>query len=1742
MTRNCRRKLPKRVIASVLTGMFVLQTGSMSALATTITSGTGSVNAGVYYNSTTGVWELTPGKVSSGNGYSHYSKFDLSSGDTANMIFNTSGKEVTGTFYNMVDGTGITTINGLLNTVNKTGTTSYAFHDGKVVFVTPGGFMVGSSGVLNVGSLSVYTPSADAYNALLEGGSLNGLSTNGGTLFETDLGTSGVDIHGNNLITINGKILATNDIRLNGTSVSIAGSNSALIAGINKSQMKITKDGSEALFNTLVSGDYKNATNFTSSDGTIEIYSNREKSATLPTNLNISGTVKNIADSGKLTIINEVPAGMNISGDVENIGDGTTKIINRLGNMTISGKIATNGYTEIYNSPSIITVNDVTLNALDPNTKFTITDTAEITNEAGLLLSNYGKGGFDIAGKVTGAGGITILNGKEGNGTFGDKTTTINDNMKALNITGTITNEKDTLSIRNYGDGGLILGETGNITSTINDTYFRRVDFEGNVIPTTYIYNGGKDGMTLNGAINNTGDIVVTNDAGAMNIGGNITANGMNREVTNRLGVTTTIIRDAEITNNGTDLNITGNITSNEGKLYITNNGTGALNVQTTAQIDADGMDLINNGAGGLYINGKITNVGDGLYKNTNEDYNIDTNGTIQNSAGTANFIQEGSGAMLFGGTINNQGTTNISNVNLSGPMTIGGKLTNNGATNITNNGFSIDLTGNITNTNEKLTVTNNNGYFNTATDSNINAVDADLLNNGSGAMTLNGTINNTGHTSIINENGTKLTLNGNITNTTGLTMINKGADGFEVNGNINNNAGGIYRNSAGNMTFNAGTVVKNTNANFDNTGDNMTFAGTVENNGITEVLNDGNGALTIGGNFSNNGNTTITSYGSKTDITGYVKNTNGVLTVENNKGGLTIANNATVESNGLMLNNLGENGLLINGTVTNNGATTIYNSAGGIKINGTVTNNGDAEKQLKITNQGGDGITINGTVKNTGTANITNNAAHININGTIDNTGITNITNEDGHINVNEGGTITTKAGKLTILNRGKNGGTYVYGGGKIKNLDNNTKIVNNGVEGITVDGVIENGGVLDIENTGTQGIEVNGTVQSVGKITMNNTGHNGIHIGSTGRITGANDVDIINTPATGTGAVGLFNVMGLVKGKNVNLKTTNGSNLVIGDNQASNNNNYITAENDINITANDASVLNRGVAKVLLNAGGNLNMNVTNGTIGKPVQQKACTGSGCTGIGPMADGSRDFTKSINAKVAGKVNAKTTDAAKAGRDLVINYAAIDSDMNIDAIKADGRVILTVDDDYGANNTGKRYNMVNASTDKTKANVEGWGMSLISNGSIGTKDNKLTFNQTKAPQYAMDALANENIYMKGLDDKYTTNEVCTMIAREGDLDVEFSGNTHIKNITAEGDMTVITRGKNLVVDNIGHIQDSSVTPNDYFGPRHDGYEFDGRYNKADYKSDVLPNNVTLKALDINKNVRPDGEMVDGYYAYADSSVRVNNAVIDNGKMDITADNIYANGIYAGFNRVGFTKIKDPSTNAVIGVVNPASLNEPVGHAVRPNDVTGIGRDEHERNYYYPNGDGDITVNKNNSNVDDNDGIADDTPLKIGDKGEDTPTPPNIKPNVPGGGGGGGNDTSNNTTITGDKSFAWKKVDDNNVEAIDKRQFMRFNVDSSPCPVAMEKSDNGIDQLLDVSRGGIAVAHNNKLKVGDVVPVHLTYADLDIKADVKVVSASTTRAGAEFVNLDKATANKLLYLSLLLEDPALSYNK
>ena len=1197
----------------------------------------------------------------------------------------------------------------------------------------------------------------------------------------------------------------------------------------------------------------------------------------------------------------------------------------------------------------------------------------------------------------------------------------------------------------------------------------------------------------------------------------------------------------------------------------FTSDAAGQIRITSNKGVNVAG-NIVNYATGGEYQDANSTNYSGILINSHNGSTpegdaitsGINVSGNIVNTKGLVEFNNNG-GDLDISGNIKNNGTTHIYNQPLAqySDATKNENIAKNSGINITG---KIDTKGNLRIENRGGKGLNISGTVNHEGDSFVQngySSENDIMGYGknnekldnTGALNIGGTFNTTGNAEFLNtEYGQDgLNVTGNVTTGGKATYTNKGAAGLNIK------QGGAIKSSQGLEMTNYGAG-------------GLNITGSANNTGKATVTNH-SGRLTVGGTFTNNGDATFINNGTELNVSGTVANENGLLDMTNNGAdGFNVTETGKISGNGgLNMTNseTGTAGMNINGTVTNIGNANVLNKAGALNVGGSFSNNGDAtfvndgtelnvsgtvsneNGLLDMTNNGANGfnVTETGKISGNGGLNMTNSEAGkagMNINGTVTNIGNANVLNKAGALNVkgsftNTGDAVFTNDGTNLVVN-----GTVTNNKGTLKMTNNNGAFNVNGT-------VRNNGTTTNLTNAGADGLNVAGTVYSNGDLTMTNTGAKGINLASTGRVNGDNNIYINNNSKGGV------NVKGLVNGqKDVNITSENG-NVVIGDNTE--NDNYITAGDNININVNNGSILNEGSAtkvKTLLKANKNLNMYVTDGTIGTEVQQDGAI-SGSTGIGPKNQGSRDFSKSINANIGGNVTAKTTKNATTANNLVINYAAIDSDMNIDSIKADGRVILTVDDSSHANGgaaSGTRYNMLDANKTKGNVNVEGTGISLISNGSIGTKDNKLTFVQTDAANNKMDALANENIYLRensfdayGRNKETKLNTVSTMIAREGDLDVEFAGDTTIDNITAEGDMKIVTRGQKMHIKNLGHIKDSAVTPEDYFGPRDYGLRDNpnlpnGGYT-GEYENEALPNNVVVKALDINHNIRPTEETLDGgYEAWANSTVRIDNAVLDKGKLDITADEIYANGIHATFNKDGFTKVKDPTTNKVQGTPDGVE-GIPTGHAVRPDDVTDTGRGETERNYYYPAGDGDGTFKGEDSNVDPDDGIVDATPLEIPDDNPtppDPPTPPTPPdPPVP-------PTPEPDPTPNGDGSITYtQRKGEDNIDNIDKRQYMRFNVADTKNPVALEKSSK-IDGLLDVSRGGIAVSHHNDLKVGDVVPVHLTYGDLDIKTNVKIVTATTSRAGAMFVDLDQATANKLLYLNILLEDSMnLSFN-
>ncbi len=927
---------------------------------------------------------------------------------------------------------------------------------------------------------------------------------------------------------------------------------------------------------------------------------------------------------------------------------------------------------------------------------------------------------------------------------------------------------------------------------------------------------------------------------------------------------------------------------------------------------------------------------------------------------------------------------------------------------------------------------------------------------------------------------------------------------------------------------------------------------------------------------------------------------------------------------------------------------------------------------------------------------------------------------------------------------------------------------------------------GDITIENSGASGINIAGGVSNPnGKLTVTNTGGK-LLVASTGLIesgaknNNANSNLLVSN--TSTGGMDIQGQININHGNQTNTVqfTNKNSDMKIGYAGKSNN---IQSNADVNIDVTGGDLLNNGVSNVLINTtnGADLNINVTNGSIGTDLGNQD---GHYTGIWKAQ---RDLEKSLNIAVDGVVTAKST-----GTNSSANIASIGKNLKVNTISSQGRTTVLAD---SASSGNTDYDIINASTNSNTPNIEGKGVSLIASGNIGSADNALTFRQTQGSygsvngqlnytdnaSYGTDMLAIGDINVKGMDSasgqKLDTN-VGALISREGSVNAEFSGDTYIRETTADGTINITTRGKNLYVEHLGEAPSYGTYTEDYFGPNNNAH----------------PTSAKLTALDLGTD----------WNNRADSTIIVKNGTLQ-GKgegrpaheqdLTLVADNAYAGGYHFHMgNDRGEIENSNPSNpsghkfnpsyfeedSRTNKITNATDSSKPVSiraKAVRPEDVTAIGKEEDERNYYYggssqgfddgydgvkdedgdyvdtptydeqgdENDDDNLVVpedkedvvdtdndsdsdndtdadndtdndadndidsdsdtdsdndsdddldsdtdndtdadsdtdadNDNDSDSDsdtdndtdadndtdndadndidsdsdtdsdndsdddldsdtdndtdadsdtdaDNDNDSDSDSDTDNDTDADNDTDNDADNDIDSDSDTDSDndsdddldsDTDNDTDADSDTdadndndsdsdsdsdndtdadndtdndadndidsdsdtdsdndsdddldsdtdndtdtdtdtdvdsdtdeelpvipnlnygAYAYKqRVVSDRVDSIDKRQFMRFDAENNQNLITFESTDDVI-AISDISRGGVSLKHNKKLKVGDIVPVHLTYGDLEINANVKIVSASDVKAGGQFIDLDQATANKLLYLSLIEKD-------
>lgn len=787
-------------------------------------------------NGNNGVFNITPDKLNGEVGYRKYDNFNLSAGDIANLIYKYGNSRDINTFINLVQN-GVK-IDGILNTMRDGN-----FYNGQAVFITPGGMAVGASGVLNVGSLSVITPTNDAYNSL-KGEYASNNFANINNISSLLNKSSNV---GN--ISIDGKILAREGVQLRGGQINV-GANGAIVNGITSTQAFTDRataaTQAEALFNNLVNTNgIKTASAFTKNGSNIQIKSS--------TGVDIAGKVINgAADASGITsaqgnsgvfITNSGSNGTKISGLVQSTHE--LNVFNKAGDMTINGTLKNEGANlNVSNKGGNVTIGgtlssdrDIAVTNNSSTGSLAFSGTAKGANAN---FVNEGAGGMNVTGAVSGTKARFINRGGK---------------LVIANTADKVA--ADRVDVVNYGDGGASIGGI----NAENGLYV--VNHKGNLSVDGHVTTGddatisirnaetaGKLAVGSNGHIDGQGKVALRNQgANGMTIDGKVTND-------NALGNAETSI----INENGALL-VNGKI-NNNGNMAIKNTGSGMLISKNAVVTNEGQLKVKNYGAGGMTIVGDINNTGNVTFYNdagqmqlattkdgtkagniTNEDGRLiiwsRNNSTGISAASSSKIINNGNGNSL---AIKHTGTTAAGSKGLD----LQGTIRNDGETAINNYSGDMYISGNIQ-SDGSLGIINRAGAgkadFASAgsitSDKNIN-----IKNYGSGDMTVNNTITNNGRLNIIANTG-KLNLGGTVHNDSNGALDDN--NGFYA---VSRDQGTGINLSSGFKADGAGqNLIKNISGS-----EGLRYEGNINASGSQTELYNQKGNMTVGGTLATTG------------------------------------------------------------------------------------------------------------------------------------------------------------------------------------------------------------------------------------------------------------------------------------------------------------------------------------------------------------------------------------------------------------------------------------------------------------------------------------------------------------------------------------------------------------------------------------------------------------------------------------------------------------------------------------------------------------------------------------------------------------------------------------------------------------------------------------------------------------------------------------------------------------------------
>lgn len=689
-----------------------------------ITVGSSDFNTNINTNGDT--TDITGGFIKPGTdtGFHHFSKFEIENGHIVNLIFGDGANR----YVNLVDRK--ISIDGLFNSFKSLTDKNNGIIGGDVIFVSPLGFVVGSTGILNVGSLQTITPAKSSYDALI------GL---GKTIdYQRDIAGLNSDGDRSQKTTIDGKIFSAGNIDISDGKDITLGQNSALVSGFNQEGFAKTTafgfDLSQVVnADGIVSGDYL----VSDSEAGIKISSVKGNIASGDVGSGLIHSTGDIsfdaAGNSDIVIGSKVYSGGNIDIDMNTSTRVSDVVLNN--DVTALGDINSDSYDSFHlASGKKLSGNSI---KIDSNIATIVDGVIEAKNGISFNERNAGASfvqgaSSEIINKESGKIRLNAVNlttskitneaiktaGKPENGDIQlVGTLNVNDTIKTTNggniyvdgKTGVTQSDGDFTAFESAGDLAFINTSVGTASKYID------VNVKGDVSVTgasgSSVYLNAKDSDLTIAGVSLVEDAYIKGDKSITIKQDFLADNAINIEANDGISMSSGSYMESLGDNGITLLNKSGNnislqeIYSDKGVINVTNNaenGSILLNNNLTANNDivissvggvtqlentyvdvfesASDITITNTGIGDITLDGDITSEqGNVVVKNTSGVVNpplpgnINVNGNIEATTGYVDITSEGDYSQS--GVINAYGKNHLNDsvtLNVNGEAGLG--------------------------------------------------------------------------------------------------------------------------------------------------------------------------------------------------------------------------------------------------------------------------------------------------------------------------------------------------------------------------------------------------------------------------------------------------------------------------------------------------------------------------------------------------------------------------------------------------------------------------------------------------------------------------------------------------------------------------------------------------------------------------------------------------------------------------------------------------------------------------------------------------------------------------------------------------------------------------------------------------------------------------------------------------------------------------------------------------------------